>query len=347
MTRDRDSSRRSATGGKADRILEQALEQELRTATAPPTAACLDAETLAAWTDGGLDAAAMAIAEAHLSSCNRCQAMLGTFVRATPVAAPVADVRGAPLWRWLAPFAAAAAAVTIWMVIPEQQERAQAPPAATEPQRTEPPSAAPRADATRDQALQAPASAVPPPLAPVTSDNRERQMADAVVPKEEAAKSAQESVALAAETMAGAAASAAPPAPAAPPALQRSARFADASLEIVSPDPMSRWRIVPTGVERSEDGGLTWIPVRPPAGEVITGGAAPSRNTVWLIGRAGLVLITVDGFTFARVDLPERVDITSIVAGDARSATVTAADGRTFSTVDSGRNWRLNQAQNR
>ena len=36
--------------------------------------ACLDAETLGAWADGGLDAAAMAAVEAHVSTCARCQA---------------------------------------------------------------------------------------------------------------------------------------------------------------------------------------------------------------------------------------------------------------------------------
>ena len=43
-----------------DRILEQALKHELRAAGTPPAGACLDAETLGAWTDGGLGPAAMA-----------------------------------------------------------------------------------------------------------------------------------------------------------------------------------------------------------------------------------------------------------------------------------------------
>ena len=113
-------------------------------------------------------------------------------------------------------------------------------------------------------------------------------------------------------------------------------------VEVISPDPRSRWRAVPTGIERSEDGGRTWIPVRPAGGEIITGGMSPARNVVWLAGRAGLVLVTVDGFTFARVDLPERIDVASITASDGRSATVTTTDGRTFRTDDSGRTWRRN-----
>ena len=64
-----------------DRILEQALKHELRAAGTPPAGACLDAETLGAWTDGGLEPAAMAAVEAHVSTCARCQAMVGTMVR--------------------------------------------------------------------------------------------------------------------------------------------------------------------------------------------------------------------------------------------------------------------------
>jgi photosystem II stability/assembly factor-like uncharacterized protein len=46
--------------------------------------------------------------------------------------------------------------------------------------------------------------------------------------------------------------------------------------------------------------------------------------------------------TFAKVDLPVRADVASISATDARSAVATTADGRTFHTDDSGRNWRQN-----
>ena len=53
---------------------------------APPAlrdrpSACLDAETLGAWTDGGLESRAMAAAEAHVSSCARCQALVGTIAQ--------------------------------------------------------------------------------------------------------------------------------------------------------------------------------------------------------------------------------------------------------------------------
>jgi hypothetical protein len=382
-----------------DRILEQALKHELR--AAPPAAeeaalrsfsegGCLDAETLAAWEDGGLDAVAMEAAEVHLSTCARCQALAGTMARAVPVTVPVKSDEPFRLWKWwLAPIAAATAAVTIWMVVPAEREAALAPPAApardaavaqSEPRATgipEPVASAPAqspaaVEKQKDQLAdrlqpRADAPAAPQPPIDVTL-GRVQQRADATAPESEdrrkrqesleakkegadASKLMRENAVAAAEATAAGGAPAAPataptaaPAPAAPPvaALQKSARFASVPVEIVSPDPMSRWRSVTTGVERSEDGGRTWIPVRPPAAEIVTGGTSPSRNIVWLVGRAGLVLVSVDGFTFARVDLPERADIASITATDARSATVTTTDGRAFRTDDSGRTWRRN-----
>jgi photosystem II stability/assembly factor-like uncharacterized protein len=72
----------------------------------------------------------------------------------------------------------------------------------------------------------------------------------------------------------------------------------------------------------------------------LTAGVAPSGSVLWLIGRAGVVLLTNDGANFARVDLPESVDLAAIVAADARTATVTTVDGRRFQTDDGGRSWR-------
>ena len=116
-----------------DRILEQALKHELRAAGTPPAGACLDAETLGAWTDGGLDPAAMAAIEAHISNCARCQALVGAMVAQHPRHLRHPRHRRHPRhpvlveW-WLAPLAAGVTAVTLWMVVPEQQKLATAPP---------------------------------------------------------------------------------------------------------------------------------------------------------------------------------------------------------------------------
>jgi hypothetical protein len=79
--------------------------------------ACLDAETLAAWTDGTLDAPMRSMAEAHAATCARCQEMLAVMVRTTPV---VAASTGSPMRKWLmmlGPALAAATAVAIWVAV--------------------------------------------------------------------------------------------------------------------------------------------------------------------------------------------------------------------------------------
>jgi hypothetical protein len=370
MSRDRDSSRRSAIGAKADRILEQALKHELRAAGTPPAAqpalrsfsegGCLDAETLGAWADDGLDAAAMLAAEAHVSTCTRCQAMVAAFTRGTAPGTVAPDAPKAPYaphaphapgtlslwWKWLAPLAAGAAAVTLWMVVPEQQQVAVAPP-----QR---PAEADRAPAVAP-AADPPAS----PSAPASTAARERQAPrDSLAagaredrqqqrdePKQEkalaeAAVTARENATPAAATPQVAPAPAAAPSAAARDVGGVALGRAFAPLEIISPDPARRWRISGGAIERSEDAGASWAPIRASGGETITAGTSPAGSICWLIGTNGLVLITIDGITFARVPLPEPVDLTSITAADARNATVTTADGRRFRTDDSGRTWR-------
>jgi hypothetical protein len=341
--------------GDRDRILEQALKHELRGTAGPITADCLDAETVAAWEDGGLDAKAMQAAEIHASTCARCQALVGTMARSLPVAAPVEDRKPFRLWAWwLAPIAAATAAVTLWMVVPDQQRLATAPPASdtvlTPSAKVD---AAPPAEAKKQAQLdanqaapgdRAPAQAPTPAPFALRDDRQEPQAAAPTERnKEEAGK-------LAAEQRVSPAASAdadAAPTPAAAPAqnatLQKSAaRLAFNPIEIVSPNSTRRWRIVPGGIEFSTDQGASWIPVRSNATETLTHGVSPSGTICWFIGKDGVVLVTADGSIFAKVDLPVRVDVASINATDARSATVTTADGRTFRTDDSGRTWRQN-----
>jgi len=110
--------------------------------------------------------------------------------------------------------------------------------------------------------------------------------------------------------------------------------------EIASPDPSFRWRIGAAGVvEHSTDGGSTWEVL--PTGVVadLTAGMSPSPSVCWLVGRAGAVLLSADGRRWQRVTFPEATDLVAVQAGDARTATVTTADGRTFRTVDGGVSW--------
>src|SRR5215204_3649043 len=118
----------NAFGAKAerDRKFELALQHELRKTSTPAAAigsltegGCADAETLGAWTDGGLEAAQMAAIELHVSSCSRCQAIVGFVARSAPAIAPVANAGRFRFPRWALASVAAAAAITIWMVVPQ------------------------------------------------------------------------------------------------------------------------------------------------------------------------------------------------------------------------------------
>jgi len=93
-------------------------------------------------------------------------------------------------------------------------------------------------------------------------------------------------------------------------------------------------------VQRSTDA-KAWEPVRidPPV-PGLTGGSAPSPLVCWLIGRAGVVLLSTDGVQFNRVTSPTAANLTSIRATDAMQATVTAADGQAYMTTDGGKTWK-------
>src|SRR5204862_4377783 len=112
-------------------------------------------------------------------------------------------------------------------------------------------------------------------------------------------------------------------------------------VEILSPDRSSRWRLGAAGaVQYSSDGGATWLALPTGASTDLTAGASPSASVCWLVGRAGTVLLSTDGRRWQRVTFPEAVDLTAVSATDARTATVTTADGRRFSTADGGLTWR-------
>src|SRR5689334_4562266 len=96
------------------------LGKTLRRSSAAAADACLDAETLAAWADGALNAQAAAAVETHASSCSRCIAVLAAMERTAP-AVPVQHAwTPARLFRWLVPITAAATAVAIWVIVPDR-----------------------------------------------------------------------------------------------------------------------------------------------------------------------------------------------------------------------------------
>jgi len=97
------------------------LGTTLRQTPATVSDACLDAETLAAWADGGLSVKAAAAVERHASSCARCTAVLAAMERSAPAASSTHAWTPARVFRWLAPLAAAATAVAIWIAVPDRR----------------------------------------------------------------------------------------------------------------------------------------------------------------------------------------------------------------------------------
>jgi photosystem II stability/assembly factor-like uncharacterized protein len=67
--------------------------------------------------------------------------------------------------------------------------------------------------------------------------------------------------------------------------------------------------------------------------------SATSPSVCWAAGAHGTVLITIDGQIWQQVSFPDRADLVAIRATDDKAATVTAADGRAFSTTDRGITW--------
>jgi hypothetical protein len=114
------------------------------------------------------------------------------------------------------------------------------------------------------------------------------------------------------------------------------------NLQIQTPDPKILWMIRSAGeVERSEDGGTTWKPEYLETRALIVAGSAPTVKICWLVGASGTILRTTDGARWKVISPPDATDFTRVEATDALTATVTAIDGRKFSTSDGGKNWSI------
>lgn len=348
--------------GKRDRetAVEHLLRQSLGarsgsaglgSAEGTVTADCLDAEALAAWVDGALRPGEAASAESHVASCLRCQDMLAILARTMPaVPAEPWWRRGHPL-RWLVPLTAGATAVVVWFAIPPNErlvlpERQQVQPTATASADFARPVPQPSAPAPSQQSFRSRANEISTErreadrkdLGANTVPAERREARDeAASPKREAASEGR------LDALRQAPRAIASPAPAASGiagAVAESRLAADVPLVIVSPNPSIRWRILDaTSVQFSTNGGSIWEDVSTGVTARLTAGASPFPLVCWLVGQGGTVLLTTDGRRFERKSFPEAVDLNGVLAKDARSASVTAADGRIFSTADGGTTW--------
>jgi len=339
-----------------DRSVERLLQRSLIRGDSSSADACPDAETLAAWVDGGLDEREVALVEAHSSVCARCQALLAAVVEASPESSrPASQETWGLSWslRWLVPLAATAtAAAILWVAFPSGERTDLPAQAKVESSRSAPAPPQPAANADRFNA-QTPSPRLPDAVNE-TSAKAENKTAStragASEPRKEDATSKDKQEAPRLDTLAARDAGA-PPAPASASPVQPQSALAETAarlraplraglLEIASPDPTVRWRIAPGGsVERTANGGTTWEAVPTGAGAELTAGASPSAAVCWLVGRAGTVLLSTDGRTWRQLPFPEMIDLAAVQAPDARTATVTTADGRMFRTTDGGLTW--------
>ena len=344
------------------RLLERALRSRR---IANSTDDCPDADTLAAWSEGVLTAGELAGVEAHAADCARCQAHLAAILRMMPAEPPQSaiqsairnlqsGVRAALTGRWLVPVTAAAAALALWIWVQPRPVPATHDSAATRQARTpdaesSAPGAAPparaaappvRADAPMARAAEpSPRVAAPPAIADASPPALQEKSATGA----NAAERRREQSADSGLGVRSSAPAAAPAAPASATAAARAPAFADLaaprSLEIVSPDPVIRWRASGSVIQRSTDAGATWQPQSSAVDAVYTAGASPQPSVCWLVGRRGVVLLSADGQTWRRLSFPEAVDLVAITASSASSASVTTADGRVLTTADAGATW--------
>jgi hypothetical protein len=348
------------TSRERDQSIERLLRQSLQTPRhAGVTGSCLDAETLAAWVDGGLSGAALEMAQTHVADCARCQSMVGAMARTNAVVAQPEPERALRRWLpWLVPLTAAAAAVALWVAVPGDLS---APVAPERPAEVQTQAAETKAQQPVDNRAQAPfARRENQAAAPLADKKAESQPTVPELSKEvgrleaDALSRQDAPAAPAAAPPSAAAPGVAPPSTEAPAAAARSAitvtgarptrspnfdAIGTFGFDIVTPDPSVRWRVSGPVLEHSTNGGASWEAV--PVGTTVqlTAGAAPSASVCWIVGRGGVVLLTVDGRNWRRVPFPESTDLWVVSAMDARVARVEAVDGRVFSTSDGGVTW--------
>ncbi len=280
-------------------------------------------------------------------------------------------------WGWLVPIATAILLVAIWVRLPRQEPATaltnaaptQAVTAQATPQDIEPKDT-PRRDAGRDEAPGAAGGRVEafsarkapaPPRSDAErqgagerrklNDDAANRMADhaATTPTDTLARKAEPSPPPRAMPQAPAAREATAPAAQAatpPESAQRESGRAVGGLMAKSAAPMLLVH-APGGVlvsvagariERSIDGGTSWTTERQDLSDGLTVGTCPSADVCWLAGDAAVWVRDAAG-EWRRHALPPGSQVTSVVARDARRATIVRSDGSALSTIDAGASW--------
>jgi hypothetical protein len=123
-------------------------------------------------------------------------------------------------------------------------------------------------------------------------------------------------------------------------ALAQATEQRSGSTIIPTPDPKILWRIAGGNfVERTENGGATWRGQVADPDAQLTAGSAPTNKTCWLVGKAGVIVVTKDATHWKKLPPPVPADFIRVEAKNSSSAIVTAADGQKFSTQNEGKKW--------
>jgi Putative zinc-finger len=103
------------------------------------------------------------------------------------------------------------------------------------------------------------------------------------------------------------------------------------------PEPRTMWRVRDRAIERSTDGGATWL-TDYTADRNIRASAFVGGDVGWIVGENGLILRRTKNGWFDATP-PADATIAAVRASSPSKATVTLDDGRVFTTVNGGVTW--------
>ncbi len=101
------------------------------------------------------------------------------------------------------------------------------------------------------------------------------------------------------------------------------------------------WSVGPGGLLlRSPDSGVSWMREESGVKADLLSGSAPSDTVCWVVGRAGTVLLTTDGYHWSKLASPGTQDWIGVQAMDALHAVIWDFNrAHKFSTADGGQTW--------
>ena len=324
---------------------------------ATPAGSCPDADVLAAYLDATLTVPERAGVETHAADCARCALQLATLVRLEDVSGSP-QYAPAPRWwsrlAWMVPAATAVLVVAIYVALPSRDvpEAPARPRTATlddRPERKE--TEAAQAPAVRDllaarrppvppMSMPAPVaksvpSATPAPAPMPDAFTSQNQASDVAPRDQEASQDARITAGQFARKTETQAPASAPPSAAvvresvAQPreedvAMLGAPKRADDRLPLVvgSPDARVLWRVVEDRIQRTTDGGRTWLAERTPAVDSMTMGGAASSDVCWMAAASGQVLRRTEDGSWMDVSPAPRISIVRLDVTASLEATV-------------------------